>query len=212
MALWRCVACGTKFAVGLRMCPQCTSENAVEDSEDARAQLELAATYDQWTKEQLQDELERRDLPKTGNKPDLIRRLLDNPPGGKNMPKISAAGGPSDARQPDDVEVTQRADGTWDGTSYSTSTEKPPTSGEQNSLDDQSPAPTTENLSETDQTAYGTAPSTGGEKADRRAEYEDWTKEDLQAELERRDLPKSGNKDELVARLVDYDKSSGDYA
>jgi hypothetical protein len=31
--------------------------------------------YEAWTKEDLQDELAKRDLPKTGNKPELIERL-----------------------------------------------------------------------------------------------------------------------------------------
>ena len=35
--------------------------------------------------------------------------------------------------------------------------------------------------------------------------YESWTKDELQAELEKRDLPKSGNKDELIARLEEDD-------
>ena len=35
--------------------------------------------------------------------------------------------------------------------------------------------------------------------------YSYWTKEELQAELEKRDLPKSGNKAELVERLEDDD-------
>lgn len=35
--------------------------------------------------------------------------------------------------------------------------------------------------------------------------YTDFTKDDLVAELERRGLPKSGNKDELVARLTEDD-------
>lgn len=30
MALWECKACGCRFAVGLRMCPQCTSESVRE--------------------------------------------------------------------------------------------------------------------------------------------------------------------------------------
>lgn len=39
------------------------------------------------------------------------------------------------------------------------------------------------------------------------AEYTDMTKEDLGAELERRGLAKSGNKDDLVARLQESDAS-----
>ena len=35
--------------------------------------------------------------------------------------------------------------------------------------------------------------------------YSDMTKDDLSAELERRGLPKSGNKDELIARLEESD-------
>jgi hypothetical protein len=35
--------------------------------------------------------------------------------------------------------------------------------------------------------------------------YAEWTKDELQAELEKRDLPKSGNKDELIARLEEDD-------
>lgn len=33
--------------------------------------------------------------------------------------------------------------------------------------------------------------------------YEEWTKDDLASELERRGLPKTGNKADLVARLTD---------
>ena len=35
--------------------------------------------------------------------------------------------------------------------------------------------------------------------------YSNWTKDELVAELEKRDLPKSGTKDELVDRLVESD-------
>ena len=34
--------------------------------------------YESWTKDELQDELEKRDLPKTGNKPELIERLEED--------------------------------------------------------------------------------------------------------------------------------------
>ena len=32
--LWRCGRCGTRYAVGLPFCPQCTSTDAREDDED----------------------------------------------------------------------------------------------------------------------------------------------------------------------------------
>ena len=35
--------------------------------------------------------------------------------------------------------------------------------------------------------------------------YEGWTKDELSEELEKRGLPKSGNKDELIARLQEDD-------
>lgn len=44
----------------------------------------------------------------------------------------------------------------------------------------------------------------GGTQLDERP-YEDWTKEELSAELESRDLPKTGNKPELIARLEEAD-------
>lgn len=37
------------------------------------------------------------------------------------------------------------------------------------------------------------------------ADYSDWSKAQLAAELEARGLPKSGTKDELIARLVEAD-------
>ena len=46
---------------------------------------------------------------------------------------------------------------------------------------------------------YGNVEADGG--------YEDMLKADLEAELEARGLPKSGNKDELIARLEEDDAS-----
>lgn len=167
MALWRCQDCGTKFAVGLRMCPQCTSENSVEDSEE------------------------------------------------DTMPKTTVNNGPSDAQTYPPEQLGEGGEQGWDGSSSSTSTEKPPTSDETTASSDQSPVPTTESLSETGQTDAGSVPSTDGEKADpsdRRAEYETWTKDDLSAELELRDRPKTGTKAELVDRLCEYDDQTADSA
>ena len=41
-------------------------------------------------------------------------------------------------------------------------------------------------------------------------DYESWTKKDLQSELEKRNLPTSGNKDDLVLRLMDDDDAGDD--
>lgn len=45
----------------------------------------------------------------------------------------------------------------------------------------------------------------GNESEDADEGYESWTKDELSAELESRGLPKSGNKDELIARLEESD-------
>lgn len=40
--------------------------------------------------------------------------------------------------------------------------------------------------------------------------YAEWTNAELKAELESRELPHSGNKDELIARLTEDDESTED--
>jgi len=99
VALWVCDDCGSRFAVGLRMCPQCTSEQAHEEGDDdmpkttvyggatnaaaddeqqteASADVEeTAGTYAGWSKAELVTECDERGLPKTGNIPDLVARL-----------------------------------------------------------------------------------------------------------------------------------------
>ena len=50
-------------------------------------------------------------------------------------------------------------------------------------------------------------PHTQGDPPSEEGGYSEWTKAELEAELENRDLPKSGNKDELVARLEEDDAS-----
>lgn len=54
-------------------------------------------------------------------------------------------------------------------------------------------------------TGVPTADDAGDEPDD---DYENWTNEDLRDELENRDLSKSGNKQELVARLREDDAAS----
>jgi SAP domain len=51
-------------------------------------------------------------------------------------------------------------------------------------------------------------PATGAERADNRELYEAETVADLKAELDSRDLPTSGNKAELVDRLLEADTTS----
>lgn len=145
MASMVCNRCGCEFAVGVRMCPQCTSESA---------------------------------------------RMK----GDEDMAKISVHGGPTD--------VDREADA-WDGTKLSASSEKEPTTEPDSSPSDQSPAPTTENLSSPDPEESSTAPSTDGSGA--ADPYDSWSKDELQAELVERELPKSGNVPELVARLREDD-------
>ena len=41
------------------------------------------------------------------------------------------------------------------------------------------------------------------------SKYAEMTVDELEAELEKRDLPKSGKKDELIARLEDDDAAQG---
>lgn len=141
-----CNSCGAEFAVGLSLCPQCTSESAHEKGEE--------------------------------------------------MPKATVNGGDSY----DGEEVT----GQWDGSKPSTSSEKDETTGSDSSPSDQSPAPTTESHFSQDPEESSSAPSTDGAGAG--DPYDSWTKDDLVAELADRDLPVSGNKPDLIARLREDDQ------
>jgi hypothetical protein len=124
--------------------------------------------------------------------------------GPDDMAKTTVHGGPSDVNQ-------EGGEQEWAGTSTSTSSEPEQTTSGSSEPADQSPAPTTENLSSPDQTEGSTAPSTDGASeststsADQADPYDGWTKEDLQAELADREKPVSGNKAELVARLREDD-------
>jgi hypothetical protein len=146
------------------------------------------------------------------------------PPGGAVPGDPAAQRAALEATQAETLnQSAEGGDQEWDGNSSLTSTEKQQTTTGRSSLSGQSPAPTTENPSETDQTASGTAPSTGGETTDgevtgeytETAPYEEWTNEALQDEIRRRNevreadgrdrLPVTGNKAELVERLEDDD-------
>lgn len=102
----------------------------------------------------------------------------------------------------------------WDGNSSSTSSGTESTTGDSSSQSDQSPAPSMESPSTPDQTGSSSADSTGGEKetlsdGDEPDPY-DKTNAELEAELERRGLAKTGNKAEMQDRLRqdDADKAA----
>lgn len=114
------------------------------------------------------------------------------------MPKTTVHGGASSVRG-----LRVGGGQAWDGNSSTTSSEpiEPTKSDSEQSL--QSPAPTTEPLSSPGPEESSTVPSTDGSGAG--DPYDDWLKEDLVAELADRDLPVSGNKPELIARLREDD-------
>jgi hypothetical protein len=127
--------------------------------------------------------------------------------GPEDVAKNTVAGGPSDANQ-------EGGDGEWDGTSTSTSSDPEPTTSDSSEPASQSPAPTTDSPSSPDQTGDSSAPSTDGEsESTEQSEapadaYDDWLKEDLVVELAERNLPVSGNKPELIARLRESDAAA----
>lgn len=98
-------------------------------------------------------------------------------------------------------------DAGWDGNSSPESTEPQQTTEPRSEAGDQPPAPTMEPLSSPDQTESSSAPSTDGETAD---PYDGWLKEDLVDELADRNLPVSGTKAELLARLQKNDAAAAD--
>lgn len=112
-------------------------------------------------------------------------------------PKTTTHGGSSNAE----------GDAAWDGNSSPESTEPQQTTEQKSEDGDQPPAPTTEPPSTPAQTESSTAPSTDGETAD---PYDGWLKEDLVAELADRNLPVSGTKAELLARLRENDAAPAD--
>lgn len=97
MALQLCRACTTRFSVGAKKCPQCKSTDFLEYSDEAWHELtgdgtgqalpdavegdntdrQAGPAYEAMTVADLRDELGRRDLVKTGTKPELIERLAD---------------------------------------------------------------------------------------------------------------------------------------
>lgn len=58
---------------------------------------------------------------------------------------------------------------------------------------------------------YGGGDDGPGEDPPEGDNYGEWSKAQLQAELKKRDLPHSGNVDELVGRLQDADADDGEW-
>lgn len=108
MALNVCAHCTTRFSIGAEHCPQCgnadyyeegsmakisrsggptytgvqeTSDGAFLDAlvdEATGEEPEQVTPYEGMLRAELQDELASRDLPVSGNKPELIARLLED--------------------------------------------------------------------------------------------------------------------------------------
>lgn len=80
-----CPKCTTKYAADLDACPQCgeprepvvsTAEwTPFADSDEVYP--EQVSAYEGWLLADLQDECVKRGLVKSGNKPELVQRLLD---------------------------------------------------------------------------------------------------------------------------------------
>jgi hypothetical protein len=98
--LTECAVCTTKYAADLDACPNCESADKApsgdvevpdevaevfEDSDDVYP--EQVSPYEGWLLADLQEELHQRGLPKSGNKPDLVQRLLDDD--AKNVDEVS---------------------------------------------------------------------------------------------------------------------------
>lgn len=185
MTLWVCNNCGTLFAVGMRMCPQCTSENARE-AEDA----------------------DMAKITRHGGPSDLNQapaEAIPNPEGPNANYTVGTD--PASDVEPDQAKTAaaaaDMAEGgdQWDSGSYTTSSGQEQPSEPSSSLSDPSLVPATESLSGTTETGSDGAGSADGANSDQQDDYDDWTNSELSKELENRALPKSGTKAELVERL-----------
>ena len=169
-----CEECGTRCAVGVPRCPQCSSKSLVP--EEALAGLMPSLTVCCANEACPAEGVERRvgltqivpgvlDLPRLvcarcGY--ELLKVTEDI------VPKITVHGGPSNAdAEPEQeaVEETAEAEGGEDvsaGTSSSTSSEKEPTSPEKSETETPSPARTTASRSKKARTANSSAAGTDG--------------------------------------------------
>ncbi|HEY1921034.1 MAG TPA: SAP domain-containing protein [Streptosporangiaceae bacterium] len=118
-----------------------TEAHRVERERARREYASARARYQSMTKADLSDQLGQRDLPKTGDKEELLERLVEADTG-------------------DNVVTRERR---------------------------------------------ATRETAKREQASARARYQSMTKADLSDQLGQRDLPKTGDKDELVERLVEAD-------
>jgi hypothetical protein len=97
--LTECAGCTTKYAADLEACPNCGSAEKIGEAtgvERTEIQVdgewqdvtefvdtdevypEQVSPYEGWLLADLQEECVQRGLPKSGNKPDLVQRLLDD--------------------------------------------------------------------------------------------------------------------------------------
>lgn len=97
MALLLCTGCTSRYAVGAPRCPECGStefeedhdmpkitvhggaSNAAQDTEvNEQPTAAPAPDYEDWTVDQLREQLTDRGLPKTGKRDDLVKRLVED--------------------------------------------------------------------------------------------------------------------------------------
>lgn len=172
-----CEECGTRCAVGVPRCPQCSSTRLV--AEDALSSLVPSLTVCCPNQACPAEGVQRRvGLSQVVPGVLLLPRLVCARCGYELLnledivAKITVHGGPTnEAAEPDSVPVEETPEqggeeSSPDGGTSSTSSEKEPSSPEQSETPDQSPAPTTGSRSGKARTAKRTARSTGGDQAD----------------------------------------------
>lgn len=215
MSLSVCAQCSTRYAVGIARCPHCSSAERVAA---ASGPTPLVAAVECRT-ENCEAHGRRQSVPLTEVAPGVLglpslwcahcgrEPSVEAPTHAEeenDMPKNSVHGGPTNANaDPSDNVNNPVPDSPSDH----------PTSTDVVAVGEQGPEPVPLPEGSVVTTAGGTAElaSDGDKQADEPPEapdYQSWTADELRAELGRRELPKSGSKAEMAARLEDADANT----